>query len=60
MESVAWRKMQESTADMAKAMGNLYKEFRQNGFSQSQAFIMAKDYMLLTAGNAMRAKAEDS
>ena len=55
MEATAWRKLQESTADVAKAVGNLYKEFRHNGFSRSQAFIMAKDYMLLTVGNAMRA-----
>ena len=60
MEATAWRKIQESTADMAKAIGNLYKEFRCNGFSRSQAFVMVKDYMLLTAGNAMRTKKGDS
>ncbi len=54
MEAVAWRQLQESTADMAKALGTFYKELRHSGFDRRQAFIMTKDYMILTVGNALR------
>ena len=54
MEAVAWRKLEEATADMVKGLGSLFKELKNNGFSQSQAFIMTKDYMILVVGDALR------
>ncbi len=46
MKPIAWRQLQEASADMAKALGNYYKDLRKNGFSRRQALELVKAFFL--------------
>ena len=42
MKPIAFRQLQEATADLAKSLFAYYKSLRENGFSRAQAMSLVK------------------
>ena len=46
MNPVEWRKLQEATADLAKALATYYKHLKKDGFSRWQAMDLVKIFFI--------------
>lgn len=57
MKPIEWRKLQEATADLSKALGSYYKSLRKDGFSRYQAMDLVKIFYIHSlAANMIKQK----